>query len=72
MDDNEQAQINSDQNLNQDEEIKKNIMLEISIQDTGAGISKENLGKLFTDFAKLNEHKQMNAKGTGLGLSICK
>jgi hypothetical protein len=31
MDDNEQIQINSDQNLNQDEEIKKNIKLEISI-----------------------------------------
>jgi hypothetical protein len=31
MDDNEQIQINSDQNLNLDEEIKKNIKLEISI-----------------------------------------
>jgi hypothetical protein len=31
MDDNEQIQINSDQILNQDEEIKKNIKLEISI-----------------------------------------
>lgn len=50
-------QINTDQNLNVDEEIKKNIKLEIAIQDTGAGISKENINKLFTDFAKLNEHK---------------
>jgi hypothetical protein len=31
MDDNEQIQIHSDQILNQDEEIKKNIKLEISI-----------------------------------------
>jgi len=31
MDDNEQIQMNSDQNLNLDEEIKKNIKLEISI-----------------------------------------
>jgi hypothetical protein len=31
MDENEQIQINSDQNLNLDEEIKKNIKLEISI-----------------------------------------
>lgn len=42
---------------NMNEEIKKNIKLEIAIQDTGAGISKENISKLFTDFAKLNEHK---------------
>ena len=33
---------------------------------------KENLGKLFMDYSKLNEHKKMNTKGTGLGLSICK
>ena len=50
-------QINSDQNMNVDEEIIKNIKLEIAIQDTGAGISKDNINKLFTDFAKLNEHK---------------
>ena len=55
MDDNQQIQINSDQNLNLDEEIKKNIKLEISIQDTGAGISKENLGKLFHNFSKLKD-----------------
>jgi hypothetical protein len=30
MDDNEQIQINSDQNLNQDEEIKKNIKAELA------------------------------------------
>ena len=40
--------------------------------DTGVGISKENIDKLFSTFGKLNEHKQMNVKGTGLGLSICK
>ena len=27
---------------------------------------------MFSNFVKLNEHKQMNIKGTGLGLSICK
>lgn len=58
--------------MSDEDEQKKNILLEIAIQDTGAGISKENIDKLFTDFAKLNEHKQMNEKGTGLGLSICK
>jgi signal transduction histidine kinase len=42
------------------------------VEDNGAGISKENIKKLFSDFGKLNEHKHMNVKGTGLGLSICK
>ena len=43
--------------MSDEDEQKKNILLEIAIQDTGAGISKENIDKLFTDFAKLNEHK---------------
>jgi K+-sensing histidine kinase KdpD len=53
-------------------DIEKFIKLKITIEDNGAGIKKENIDKLFTDFTKLNEHKQMNLKGTGLGLSICK
>ena len=36
------------------------------------GIKAENLGKLFMDFGRLDEHSKMNAQGTGLGLSICK
>ena len=43
----------------------------VSIADTGMGISKENLSKLFKD----NSFTTMgtdNEKGTGLGLSICK
>ena len=37
--------------------IEKKIKILIIIQDNGAGISKENLNKLFSDFGKLNEHK---------------
>jgi len=44
----------------------------IEVCDTGVGIKKENLDKLFMDFARLDEHSKMNAQGTGLGLSICK
>ena len=46
--------------------------MRIVIEDSGVGIAKENLPKLFMDFNKLDEHSRMNAKGTGLGLSICK
>jgi signal transduction histidine kinase len=48
------------------------IKIKIEIEDTGVGIKKENLSKLFMDFGKLDEHSKINAQGTGLGLSICK
>lgn len=53
-------------------EVEKYVKIALIIEDNGRGISPENLPKLFTDFAKLDEHAQMNKKGTGLGLSICK
>ena len=48
------------------------IKFRLEVQDTGVGIKKENLKKLFMDFNRLDEHSKMNAQGTGLGLSICK
>ena len=48
------------------------INFEIRIKDSGIGIAKENLGKLFMNFSRLEEHQKMNHGGTGLGLSICK
>lgn len=58
--------------MKQEKNVKKYIKLQIRIEDNGVGISEENLGKLFTDYTKLDEHSIINAKGTGLGLSICK
>ena len=48
------------------------IKFAIEIEDEGVGISNENLGKIFVDFMKLDEHEKINSSGTGLGLSICK
>ena len=48
------------------------IKLKLIVEDNGVGIKKENLSRLFKDYNRLDEHKDMNAKGTGLGLSICK
>ena len=56
----------------QDQEDQQYIKIKLDITDTGCGIAKENLGKLFMDFGKLDEHSKINAQGTGLGLSICK
>ena len=50
----------------------KYVDLTIKIIDSGAGISKEGLTKLFLCFGKLDENSHLNRKGTGLGLSICK
>ena len=44
----------------------------MEIEDSGVGISDENLKNIFVDFMKLNEHSKINPTGTGLGLSICK
>ena len=51
---------------------KRFVQLQLSIIDTGIGISEEGLKKLFMDFSKLDENSKRNASGTGLGLSICK
>jgi len=48
------------------------IHMQISIIDSGVGISTENIEKLFVNFSKLEETNDINKGGTGLGLSICK
>lgn len=53
-------------------ETPKFIKVQMTIEDNGVGISQQNIGKLFSNYARLEEHQEMNAKGTGLGLSICK
>lgn len=44
----------------------------ISVQDTGRGIKKENIEKLFTKFQRLEEDMDTTIEGTGLGLAITK
>ncbi len=46
--------------------------LDISVEDTGIGIRKEDLDKLFDSFMRLEIQKTRNIEGTGLGLSITK
>lgn len=47
-------------------------MLNFSVKDTGIGISKKNLQKLFDDFLQIDMDTKRAFGGTGLGLSICK
>ncbi|GHT92574.1 hypothetical protein AGMMS49545_10330 [Betaproteobacteria bacterium] len=41
-----------------------------SVRDTGIGIKKEDMDKLFGDFQRLDAHKNRSIVGTGLGLAI--
>lgn len=47
-------------------------VLEVEVRDTGIGISKENMGKLFKAFGQIDTRKNRNVEGTGLGLAISK
>lgn len=59
----------SRQNVSQclDEE---KILLDIRVSDSGVGIKKEDLSKLFVEFERLDRLKNRSIEGTGLGLSI--
>jgi len=46
------------------------IVLKISVTDTGIGIREEDMGKLFGNFERLDQKANKNVEGTGLGLSI--
>lgn len=46
------------------------ILLIISVRDTGMGIRKEDMGKLFESYQRLDEEKNRNIEGTGLGMNI--
>ena len=49
-----------------------NTILIISVKDTGRGIKKEDISKLFTKFERLDIEKSSTTEGTGLGLAITK
>ena len=46
------------------------IVLKISVSDTGIGIREEDMGRLFGNFERLDQKANKNVEGTGLGLSI--
>ncbi len=48
------------------------ILLKVSVSDTGIGIKKEDMEKLFTSFQQIDSKRNRNVEGTGLGLAICK
>lgn len=46
------------------------LMLDVRVSDSGVGIQKEDLSKLFVEFERLDRLKNRSVEGSGLGLSI--
>ena len=44
----------------------------VKIEDSGCGISEENISKLFNKFSQVNDDPNKRKIGTGLGLWLCK
>ena len=44
----------------------------ISVQDTGIGIAKEDLPRLFSEFTQVDASLSRRFEGTGLGLALCR
>ena len=51
---------------------EEEILLLISVSDTGIGIKKEDMERLFESFQQVDSKRNRNIEGTGLGLAICK
>jgi len=46
------------------------VVLVLSVRDTGHGMSKEQLDKMFDEYSRFNAEKNSSVEGTGLGLAI--
>lgn len=58
--------------LDYEQKSSEQILIIISVADTGIGIKEEDLGKLFSSFTRIEEKRNRNIEGTGLGLNLTK
>lgn len=50
----------------------QDLVLAMSIRDSGSGIREEDQKKLFQSFSQVDSRKNHSKEGTGLGLAICR
>jgi len=58
--------------IEQEEELKESLTVNISVIDTGIGIPKKDLKTIFENFSQARNNDENTYGGTGLGLSIAK
>ncbi len=46
------------------------VLLKVEVEDSGLGIKREDMPRLFGNFSQLDTKKNRNVEGTGLGLAI--
>ncbi|MCL2665266.1 MAG: ATP-binding protein, partial [Defluviitaleaceae bacterium] len=46
------------------------VILSVSVSDTGQGMTKEQVDKLFDEYSRFNHEANRSTEGTGLGMSI--
>ena len=51
---------------------KQNCTVVVSVEDTGVGISQDNLNHIFESFAQAGDDSRIKSGGSGLGLTIVK
>lgn len=51
---------------------EKDTYTDISVSDTGVGIAKDKIDKIWEKFSRIEKGYAYQAEGTGLGLAICK
>lgn len=54
------------------ETVNNFLNLTVSVIDSGIGIKKEDIGKIFNSFQQVDSRRTFNREGTGLGLAIVK
>ena len=52
------------------EEAPGEVLLHVSVKDTGIGIKQQDLKKLFSEFERIEEKRNRKIEGTGLGMAI--